>query len=73
MRRANVAFTRARRGVIVIGNPATLARDEGTWLPWLHWTVDLEKEVLSGTLSAYPKPKRRFARTGGSGPQGSNI
>ena len=36
-RRVNVAFTRAKRGLIVLGHPATLTREEGTWLPWLRW------------------------------------
>jgi hypothetical protein len=37
-RRVNVSFTRARRGLIVIGNDATLRRgDPETWGSWLAW------------------------------------
>ena len=36
-RRVNVAFTRARIGLIVIGHPPTLQREPGTWAPWLTW------------------------------------
>jgi hypothetical protein len=37
-RRVNVSFTRARRALIVIGNPETLRRgDQDTWSPWLAW------------------------------------
>jgi len=36
-RRVNVAFTRARTGLIVIGHPPTLQREPGTWAPWLTW------------------------------------
>jgi len=35
-RRLNVAITRPRRGLIVIGSPATLGRDE-RWNSWLAW------------------------------------
>jgi ATP-dependent RNA/DNA helicase IGHMBP2 len=37
-RRVNVAFTRARRGLIVIGNPATLCNDPvwGRWVAWIQ-------------------------------------
>merc|ERR1712217_902921 len=36
-RRVNVAFTRARCGLIVIGDPETLCREPTTWAPWLQW------------------------------------
>ena len=38
-RRLNVAITRARRGLIVLGNPKTL-RHDGTWRAWLDWAEE---------------------------------
>ena len=40
-RRLNVALTRARRGLIVIGDDRTL-RNDSTWESWLDW-VDESK------------------------------
>ena len=38
-RRLNVAITRARRGLIVLGNTKTL-RHDGTWRAWLDWAEE---------------------------------
>ena len=47
-RRLNVALTRAKRGLIIIGHPATLRHDR-TWNSWLEW-VD-ERNLFAWHLS----------------------
>lgn len=47
-RRLNVALTRARRGLIVVGHPNTLQHDS-TWKSWLEW-VD-ERNLFAWHLS----------------------
>ena len=36
-RRINVALTRARRGLVVIGSRSTLQQEHTTWRKWLKW------------------------------------
>jgi regulator of nonsense transcripts 1 len=38
-RRLNVAITRAKRGLIVLGDPQTLRYDP-TWRSWLDWAEE---------------------------------
>ncbi len=49
-RRLNVALTRAKRGLIVIGSP-THRRHDGDWEAWLDWAREQKLEawhVLQG-------------------------
>ena len=51
--RINVAFTRARRGFIVIGDPRTLESDKTTWRKWLRWTQRAGL-IQSDLCNSYP-------------------
>ncbi|KAJ1490860.1 P-loop containing nucleoside triphosphate hydrolase protein, partial [Baffinella frigidus] len=54
-RRVNVAFTRPRSALLVVGNPNTLYRDTDTWRPWLRWVqskgLDYSDPTPQGTIS----------------------
>ncbi len=46
-RRVNVMMTRARRGLIVLGNEATLISDP-LWCRWLNW-IHFHKAIVHGS------------------------
>jgi len=51
-RRVNVLLTRARRGLVVFGDSATLDGDAGNWRPWLRWVRERGAVVSVGALAA---------------------
>eukprot|EP00746_Dinoflagellata_sp_MGD_P006801 gnl/MRDRNA2_/MRDRNA2_113405_c0_seq1.p1 gnl/MRDRNA2_/MRDRNA2_113405_c0~~gnl/MRDRNA2_/MRDRNA2_113405_c0_seq1.p1 ORF type:complete len:1143 (+),score=223.49 gnl/MRDRNA2_/MRDRNA2_113405_c0_seq1:269-3430(+) len=61
-RRVNVAFTRARRGFIVVGEPSTLSREDRTWAPWLRWAS--QEGLYCGILPTLPPPPKKTKPVG---------
>ena len=66
-RRVNVAFTRPRSGLIVLGNAETLSRDHETWGRWLEWVsahgVNIADRVPRGQwLSTVLAPRLKSCR-----------
>ena len=56
-RRVNVAFTRAKRGLVVFGHPRTLRCDD-TWRSWLNF-VDEHSLVVTKRQVFFSSFKRR--------------
>merc|ERR1712188_223388 len=54
-RRLNVMITRARRGLIVIGNTDTL-RSDPTWGKWLDW-ADEQGLIMRKPERSQPQPE----------------
>jgi hypothetical protein len=61
-RRVNVMLTRARRGLIIIGNLGTLRRDPEVWGPWLQWAGD--NGLICGLAAADADAASRLATIG---------
>ncbi len=75
-RRLNVAMTRARFGMIILGNPRVLAKES---LLWWHLLMDYKNQdlLLEGPLNnlkvspmSLPKPERKKNHRGGNGGHG---
>ena len=63
-RRLNVAFTRAKRGLVVLGHPPTLAMDrDGPWAHWLRWARAYGLVMREPTSGEYDAAATR-ARSG---------
>jgi len=60
VRRMNVSLTRARRGLIVLGESNTLMHDEACWCPWLQWALNCG--VVVGQPPAAPDEAADLAR-----------
>lgn len=55
-RRLNVAITRPRRGLIVVGNQATLAADPN-WRAWMGWLA--AQRAMRQAVPAPPPPPQQ--------------
>ena len=56
--RMNVLLTRARRGLIVIGNSDTLAQKNSTWKTWIEW-MQKEKLVIDSGKTTVGRQSRK--------------
>ena len=57
--RMNVLLTRARRGLIVIGNSDTLAHKGSTWKTWIEW-MQKEKLVIDSGKTTVRRQSRKI-------------
>jgi hypothetical protein len=74
-RRLNVMITRARRGLIVVGNTSTLSGDP-SWGRWLQW-AEQEKLIVGGNSQSYsssfvPWSASKFGSSGSSSQNSSS-
>ena len=65
-RRLNVMLTRAKRGLVIVGDPTTLVRSRH-WADWLEW-IEGQRAVLGSpqrapVLSAAQPPQERVTRS----------
>lgn len=64
-RRLNVAITRPRRGLVVVGHSHTLNRDAQTFGPWLRWAQ--ERGLVLDCPATSPEAKQELCRLDGLG------
>lgn len=62
-RRLNVMLTRARRGLVVVGDFATLSADTDGWRPWLVWCQ--ERGLIVGCAGTNPEAGQELAKLDG--------
>ena len=68
-RRANVALTRARAGLVVVGDAGTLSAGRGVWREWLAWAATVGGIVpaaSSGDIEGSSPDKEGSGPVGGS-------
>ena len=61
-RRVNVMLTRAKRGLIIVGNMKTLQQDEIVWKSWLKWAR--ESGLICGLSATDSDAANRLASIG---------
>merc|ERR1719277_1817245 len=65
-RRLNVMLTRAKRGLVVVGDFQTLAADTDGWRPWLSWVQ--ERGLIVGCAATAPAQKQELLKLDELGP-----
>jgi hypothetical protein len=66
-RRVNVMLTRAKRGLVVVGNHDTLSREQKVWGRWLAWAHSAGAMMLPLQPPGFPMPAPHAVDGGISG------
>ncbi|KFH08477.1 putative regulator of nonsense transcripts [Toxoplasma gondii MAS] len=71
-RRMNVMLTRAKRGVIVVGDQLTLWNDKTNWRPWIQWVGSMRSIIPLTRLNDHLDAPR-YSLPSLQGGQGGNL